>query len=184
MIIEYSRVTKFSFSNLRRPIFLCSEILNTSYGTGEYLYLNAQLHQLGRSLESDVGAHFVAQSSPPSTKGSLLPTKPEMVNVWFGSKGSTAAIHHDPFENFFVQIYGRKRFYLFPPSESSNLALHPKTHPKNRQSQVNLNAHASDTELDRLFPNLRKARGIEVRHTPKTSPQAFDQLVRSWRLFL
>jgi ribosomal protein L16 Arg81 hydroxylase len=46
---------------------------------------------------------------------------------------------------------------LFPPSEWHNLYLYPKTHPRHRQAQVNINDPDFDT-----FPKLRQAKGIEV----------------------
>ncbi len=45
----------------------------------------------------------------------------EMVNFWFGADGVKTSLHHDMSDNFFVQIHGRKRLWLFSPEESANL---------------------------------------------------------------
>lgn len=127
---------------------------------GEYVYLNAPVSMLGSEVAKDVPSNFLPD-----------PWQPAMLNTWMGSAGSTAPLHHDPFDNFFIQIYGRKRFILFPPVEHHNLYVYPKTHPRNRQSQVNLDASIDgDVARDTLhthpairhFPDLLKAKGIEV----------------------
>ena len=50
-------------------------------------------------------------------------------SVWMGYNGSTAHTHYDIFHNYNVQIYGRKRFQLFPPSEWRKLYHYPRHHP-------------------------------------------------------
>jgi hypothetical protein len=47
---------------------------------------------LGESLAEEVGELFVPE------------VEPVRVGVWMGSAGSTAPLHHDPFDNFFVQV--------------------------------------------------------------------------------
>jgi len=56
--------------------------------------------------------------------------------LWLGGAGVTAHTHYDPTHNFFVQVRGRKRFILSPPSSAFSLYLHPFQHPGYRQSQV------------------------------------------------
>lgn len=56
--------------------------------------------------------------------------------IFMGHSGVIAQTHHDRSHNFFVQIYGRKRFLLFPPSEWEGLYLYPYLHPHYQQSQV------------------------------------------------
>lgn len=52
------------------------------------------------------------------------------LNVWIGYNGTTAHTHYDIFHNFNVQLYGRKRFLLMPPSDWPNLYHYPRLHPK------------------------------------------------------
>lgn len=42
-------------------------------------------------------------------------------NVWFGGDRCKTALHHDSMPNLFVQIYGKKRFYFFAPSQTEYL---------------------------------------------------------------
>ena len=50
-------------------------------------------------------------------------------SVWMGYNGSVAHTHYDIFHNFNVQLYGRKRFELFPPAEWTKLYHYPRHHP-------------------------------------------------------
>lgn len=103
----------------------------SSLPEGEYMYFNAEIGLLDASLRGDAAPQFF--SSQAVSLGKVI------TNVWMGSKGSTAAVHHDPFDNFFVQIHGSKRFTLFPPEVQHALYVYPKTHPASRQAQVNIN---------------------------------------------
>lgn len=133
---------------------------------GEYMYLNGNLDLFDATLQQDVEPVFF--SSFKEHLGDII------TNVWMGSKGSTAALHHDPFDNFFVQIYGSKRFTLFPPDAHSALHVYPKTHPASRQSQVNINrltgadgksnSEIPDSELEKwplLNEPIMKNSGLE-----------------------
>eukprot|EP01119_Soliformovum_irregulare_P017596 TRINITY_DN5252_c0_g1_i2.p1 TRINITY_DN5252_c0_g1~~TRINITY_DN5252_c0_g1_i2.p1 ORF type:complete len:473 (+),score=131.18 TRINITY_DN5252_c0_g1_i2:107-1420(+) len=57
-------------------------------------------------------------------------------NIWIGEKGVTAQTHFDAQHNFYVQIKGRKKWTLFPPSSWKGLYLYPFLHQGDRQSQV------------------------------------------------
>lgn len=41
--------------------------------------------------------------------------------LWFGGAGTVTPLHHDPVNVILAQVCGRKRFLLFPPSETSRL---------------------------------------------------------------
>lgn len=78
---------------------------------------------------------------------STNPKNPPEVNVWMGSRGTTATMHYDTSHNFYVPIEGNKRFLLMPPS-AHELGLQPSLHPHYRHlrqeksviSHVNSNA--------------------------------------------
>ena len=138
----------------------------------EYMYFNAEIGLLDPAIRADALPQFF--SSQGSRLGKVI------TNVWMGSKGSTAALHHDPFDNFFVQIHGSKRFTLFPPEVQHALYVYPKTHPASRQSQVNINklygedgvstdTPISDAELAK-FPLLKEPimlnSGMEITVNP------------------
>ena len=50
--------------------------------------------------------------------------------------GCVTPCHFDEQENFFCQVRGSKRFYLFPPEQFECFYPHPVSHPCDRQSQV------------------------------------------------
>jgi len=116
----------------------------TGLPEGQYMYFNADLSVLDPVLRSDLHPQFFSVSRASSSTSDKTIT-----NVWMGSKGSTAALHHDPFDNFFVQIYGRKKFTLFSPDLHHSFYVYPKTHPASRQAQVNI-----DEPDERRFPKL------------------------------
>ncbi len=53
-----------------------------------------------------------------------------------GCRDTTSAAHFDIVDNFYVQLYGRKRFVLFPPMYHRSFYIYPRSHPNSRQSQV------------------------------------------------
>lgn len=55
-------------------------------------------------------------------------------SIWIGSKGVTTRLHYDIPNNLFVQIKGRKTFYIYPPS--LNLKFYPYLHPAARKSRI------------------------------------------------
>jgi len=75
------------------------------------------------------------------------------ISSWLGSNGMMAWIHHDYIHNIFVQTYGTKTFYLFPPSEVTKIYIHPKIHPHARQSQLSKKLF-TDPELFPDFNNV------------------------------
>jgi len=78
-------------------------------------------------------------------------------NAWFGPAGATTHTHYDISHNFYAQIYGIKRFILFPPEQNENLYLFPFLHPGAQQSQVNFD----DPNL-RMFPKFIDANATEA----------------------
>jgi len=77
------------------------------------------------------------------------------INFWIGMKGTTAHTHYDVFENFNVQVVGRKRWTLFPPN--STLYLYPFLHPSHAQAQADID----DPNLVD-FPEISKLSAVEV----------------------
>ncbi|KAG8992997.1 hypothetical protein FRB90_000818, partial [Tulasnella sp. 427] len=58
----------------------------------------------------------------------------QQVNLWVGKSknGSSSGLHHDFHDNLYCLLQGRKRFVLYPPSQSHNLQPHgkiKKVHP-------------------------------------------------------
>lgn len=44
-------------------------------------------------------------------------------NTWIGPADTFTPLHRDPYENLFVQVVGRKRVHLFPPTSAPHLYL-------------------------------------------------------------
>lgn len=93
-----------------------------------YLYWSSTIDHLGRNMVGDV-----------EPVESLMGIKAmQSVNFWIGTKGVTSSTHYDNYNNFFVQIYGEKRFLLAAPTSWRALPLYPSFHPSYRQSQIDL----------------------------------------------
>jgi lysine-specific demethylase 8 len=89
-------------------------------------------------------------SNPPYVKAKQV----YLTNLWFGPAGNVTRLHYDVPNNFFAQIRGRKRFVLFPPTETARLYPH-------RTKAYNM----SRVDLERpdlaAFPKFQSARRLE-----------------------
>lgn len=82
-------------------------------------------------------------------------------NLFIGHSGVIAQTHYDRSHNFFVQVYGKKRFLLAPPSEWKTLYLYPHLHPHYQQSAVDWDS-PNLTE----FPEFQKTNLYEANLEP------------------
>eukprot|EP01048_Picozoa_sp_COSAG05_P019711 COSAG05_NODE_3162_length_2276_cov_2.407158_3_plen_288_part_00 len=57
-------------------------------------------------------------------------------------------------QNFYVQLHGRKRFFLMPPGAAIHLYTYPRLHPSYRQIQTDLNASPKESALKQNYPRL------------------------------
>ena len=83
------------------------------------------------------------------------------VSVWLGKRNVTSNIHYDISVNTFVQIYGTKRFVLFPPEETPNLYLYPALHHRYRRSQVDMTSFKNDARFPKAS-NISSAIVVEL----------------------
>jgi len=83
------------------------------------------------------------------------------INVWIGQGGVIAHTHLDSYDNFFVQLHGKKRFLLFNPAQATNLHPYPFLHPSHAQAQV-------DIQLPDLsfWPEMKDIQCIEANLEP------------------
>eukprot|EP00968_Pinguiococcus_pyrenoidosus_P015018 scaffold1376_cov257-Pinguiococcus_pyrenoidosus.AAC.31 len=72
-----------------------------------------------------------------------------MPMLWMSHPGVVAQAHYDKSHNFVTQIFGSKRWLIFPPFQHFRLYQHPHLHPSYKQSQVNF----SDPDLA-TFPQF------------------------------
>lgn len=71
--------------------------------------------------------------------------------LWLSHSGVVTQTHYDTQHNYFLQLQGRKRFLLFPPS--AELYSYPNIHRSYRQSQVHLEAPRPMGQKGMLFPS-------------------------------
>lgn len=132
----------------RFPIGCCEHM---QFRASSYLENEELKSQL---LSSNYYSSMILDPGNPEHGGLLedihpLPFQNAITTLWVAGEGSITPLHYDPFDNTFVQIYGTKRFLLFPPRFATSAYLYPRLHFRHRQSQVNLN------DPDRIrFPDL------------------------------
>lgn len=80
-------------------------------------------------------------------------------NLWIGPGGHTTCLHYDPVDSLLIQLQGRKKVVLFPPSELKN--LYPFPISVHFQHGLKLRASYSQVYPDRpdfsAFPKLKEA---------------------------
>jgi hypothetical protein len=84
-------------------------------------------------------------------------------NLWFGPAGSNTGLHFDIPRNFFMQIQGRKKFYIIPSNTRNNLYAHPATSPRPNFSRVDLTS-----DFEKEFPLAAKVDRYEITIGPGT----------------
>lgn len=77
--------------------------------------------------------------------------------LWISPKNSTTPVHFDLFHNFFIQIQGRKKIVVFPPSQWEQLYLYPILHPGGRSAQVDISDPSQYASNRKLFPNFKRS---------------------------
>jgi hypothetical protein len=82
-------------------------------------------------------------------------------NLWFAKIGTVSGLHFDLPHNLFAQVYGRKRFILFAPSQSRWLYRHPWTSSIPHVARVD-----PERRHDARFPEFRRARGFVAELEP------------------
>ena len=116
---------------------------------GRYHYYTGDIDDLGHWALGDI-----------SPVEELLVPNPQhsSINVWMGQAHVVAHSHYDGYHNFYAQLYGRKKFVMFRPTNWPGLYPYPFLHPSHAQAQVNL-SEVSDVQK---FPLLHKLESHEV----------------------
>ena len=111
--------------------FFREALLRPLAGRRSHLYLTQELRQLSPALE--------LQASPLDELLRLNPQQ-SSVNLWAGQEGVVAPCHYDGHHNMYAQLWGRKRFLLWPPTAWPTLRPFPYLHPSHAQCQTNVSA--------------------------------------------
>ena len=116
---------------------------------GRHLYLTGDIEQLGRWAEEHI---------QPINELLTLNPRRSSINVWIGQPHVIAHCHYDGYHNFYAQLYGRKKFTLFRPTNWPGLYPYPFLHPSHAQAQVNISERLDTTR----FPLVGSVEAIEV----------------------
>lgn len=127
-------------------------------------YYTGKLADLPESLQRDVSPIDLVLDLDPKARE-------ENMNIWIGAAGVSAACHYDAYDNINVQLYGRKQWNLYSPTNHTELSLYPFLHFHHAQTQVDV----EQPDLD-LFPNFKDA----IRYEGVTEPGEALYLPSSW----
>ena len=119
--------TTSSIPPTAKRTFDVSDFLAAARNGTTLLYCSLDLASLGESAVADVAplsAFDLRAERPTPTRGV----------VWLGGGRPVTHAHYDTAHNLFVQILGRKRFHLWPPTNS--LPCYPSRHSLHRQSSL------------------------------------------------
>eukprot|EP00475_Leptophrys_vorax_P023395 TRINITY_DN32019_c0_g2_i1.p1 TRINITY_DN32019_c0_g2~~TRINITY_DN32019_c0_g2_i1.p1 ORF type:complete len:274 (+),score=57.63 TRINITY_DN32019_c0_g2_i1:48-824(+) len=109
-----------------------------------YVYFSGKLSSVAASkstLNDDVDLDAFMLSDPElnhhrySVEGKKKKLT-EDVHLWVGCAGVTASTHYDASHNLYLQVRGKKRFTIAPPSTAHlTCGIYPDSHPHRRQCQ-------------------------------------------------
>ena len=123
--------------------------LRAAFPTSAAATLGADLVALAAPLAAGAAAHAVyAPARKKKQQGGEgeggAPPLPLLLqaNVWMASAGSTTPAHYDTSHNVLLQVRGRKRITLLPPSAARELGLLPSLSPGHRQAARVISAAA------------------------------------------
>ncbi|HJP93829.1 MAG TPA: cupin-like domain-containing protein [Pyrinomonadaceae bacterium] len=114
--------------------------------------------------ESGHEHYYLMQRSVPDEFPELLPDiktpawlayQRPAINLWFGSTENVTPLHYDHTNNFFAQVYGRKRLTLFDPMQTDLLYPYPLESSASHVSFINL----QQPDFGK-YPKFRQARAL------------------------
>lgn len=83
--------------------------------------------------------------------------------LWYGPGGNTTGMHYDTSDNFFMQLYGQKRWVMSKPNSIFN--LHPRSALSKRPAISDFNPQKPDFVK---FPRAKKAKFYDLTMNPGT----------------
>jgi hypothetical protein len=147
------------FQEYHRPIKMSLDLYSQEIDaeqttSGRRLYMGAQgINQCFPELVSEIKFD------------SLLPQEKLDLNyLWYGPRGNTTGLHYDSADNFFMQLYGQKRWLLSSPKNFLHLYPHSSWSMYPRVSDFN--PLRPDFEK---FPKARAAQFYDITLNPGTA---------------
>lgn len=152
-ILFYSFFVNFYYTSITVSVSPSSVLKDN--GDGTYLYFTSSLDLLENPQS------WWSQIQPVSDL--QISEEGRVTNIWIGRRGIVTSTHYDATYNFFIQLQGKKRFTLIPPTES--MYLYPCLHPHYGHSQVNISL--SETLEDQVkvlsqFPAFEGSKAVTV----------------------
>ena len=155
-IIDVNTSKNDVFQEYHQPIQMSLEDYSremdaTETTSGRRLYMGAQgINQCFPELKSEI------------LFDSLLPQeKLGLKYLWYGPGGNTTGLHYDTADNFFIQLYGQKRWLMTNPGNLIN--LHPRSPFSDYPRVTNFNPLKPDFEQ---FPRARKVKFYDILVNP------------------
>lgn len=151
------------------PSFASSNTKNKTLADDSYFYSVISFDDLPTTLQYDISPLEPFIALPSTTKRKLSEeghtvsvsnegsAQHRLTTVWLGPSGVTTQAHYDVHDNFYAQLYGRKRFILFPPEQYRSMYLNAFLHSGAQQSQVDLDSPDYDK-----YPLFKNAAALDV----------------------
>ena len=114
------------------------------------MYMYAPVDSLPRELQSSDGFENLNQLG-----GDHL----DSASFWSGPPNMSSPLHYDLAHNCYLQIFGQKRFLLFPHNNKNYLYLHSRLHPSTRSSFLDV----ANVPLQK-FPAFNRALSLQLLH--------------------
>ena len=147
VFVDYDRPLEMSLKEYSKQIH------SDSSSSGRKMYLSA--------LGID---HNFPELKSEVRFDSLLPQEKLALQwLWYGPKGNTTGLHYDSNDNFFMQLYGQKRWVMSEPN--STLNLHPRSSLSNRPAISDFNPLIPDFDK---FPKAQRVKFYDLTMNPGT----------------
>jgi hypothetical protein len=130
-----------------------------------FMYLTREIERVHPLLENDI--------TPFDELIRLGPQK-SSINIWMGHFAVTAPCHYDSYHNVYVQIRGKKTFYLASPISRNILRQYPFIHPSHAQCQVRLNPTLNASLSDEIDIFVAELEPGDVLYLP---PMWFHEVI-------
>lgn len=142
----------YTLANLSTTSFFESVESSSTYSDGYsgHYYFGS----VPRPLRSDIAPDTLLYNTEKDRKAGKQ-------FMWISSAGMITHTHFDQDYNIFVQLFGRKRFTLWHPSQYELMYVYPRVHPMWHKSRVNYRG----VDVVR-FPAFTRARGEQVELGP------------------